>query len=223
MTLVFLIIGITLLFWGGFFYRHSLYHAAQRRYTIEKAGQILPFIPLGLQGIFLFCYGLAHLLPLSIGIVNWVTGAVNWGAPLFYDDFYPLLLVCTGMLLISSQYALFQFIRKKYFIRASYSGLFLFILGFYFLENLIPQIRTNISGNHPGTEPDGIYHILVILLLSISIGTSLIPSFGSGTVVQQIFKKYLRLSYRWLMLYFLCLFVLILPQLLHWILKQYVS
>lgn len=215
MILLFLIIAISLLLWIAFFYRHSLRSSTQRSYTVQKVGELLPFIPLGLQGIYLFCFGLAHLIPVSRSLQHLIAGELPWNSRFLYQELEPLLIILTGFLLLGSQYALFKFFQARIFSSPALSKWVFFILGFCMLVYQTMLIRLNLYPNHFDSDhASAIPGLLIAVLLTGSVGISLMPDSENATSLIRIFKKYLYLTYRWTALYLFLIVVLLLPQLI---------
>ena len=216
MILLFLIIAISLLFWIAFFYRHSMRSSTQRSYTVQKVGELLPFIPLGLQGIYLFCFGLAHLIPVSCSLQHLIAGELPWNSKFLFQELEPLLIILTGFLLLGSQYALFKFFQARILSSPALSKWGGFIIGFFMLRYLTLQIQLNLSSNQLDAEPaSAVPGLLIAVLLIGSVGISLMPDSENASSLIRIFKKYLYLTYRWMALYVFFVVLLLLPQLLH--------
>lgn len=213
-----LIYFLSLIFWMRYLYIRSLSTAEDRKYTVKKIGDLIPYVPLGLQAAFLFCYGLFQTITISIKLSNLFDKAVLRNHAIDHPDLYPLKIMVTGFMIVAITYVS---IKAASLIEDKVSKLLvqamLFAASLFLLKVLVQNIYVSLQLGL--IEKAAIsYHTKYTWVLCLAAAGVL--SFANGEWMQRsTFIKYAALASRILLLYCFIALLFALPRIIYLIVE----
>lgn len=142
LTIIFI---FSLLLWPRYLYIHSLKKHDDRKYFFLTIKKMIPFIPIGLQGIFIFCYAFFKTFPICYQMCSLLEKMITGKIETNIADFYALKIIITGSLLVAGNLYLAKLsTMQKNKSTAFVYKLFITIIGLLFLNNLMSNMRYEI-------------------------------------------------------------------------------
>ena len=136
-----LILVLSLFFWFRYLYLKSLRTAEDRTYMVQRTGQLLFLVPLGLQAAFLFIYAVVEVYPLADKFSDLFNKWVLQDGEQEYPDLVSLKIICNGSMLAAISYLFYSQVMA---VRDAVSALVLkvifFALNFILLKATVQNI-----------------------------------------------------------------------------------
>jgi hypothetical protein len=131
-----LVMLVSVVFWMRYLYVKTLKSKTNRIDAVKQMVEFGIYFPIGLQAIFLFCFALFKIIPLSNELLNFFEGVFFKNKKLELVDFYGLKIIFLGSIIMVLNYALFKKIHaSKNTIDIVLYKLFLFLSSVFFYDH----------------------------------------------------------------------------------------
>lgn len=135
LIILLLIYGVSIILWCRYLYIKSLKKTPDRQHALQRLTDLTLYIPLGLHAIFLFCYGIYEILPLSIKFIDLSNILILKNKEIGYPDLYAFKNILIQTFIMAFIYTLI----KAYWSLSNKAGRWiyqfsLFLVSLFFLK-----------------------------------------------------------------------------------------
>ncbi len=213
-----LIYSVAVFFWCRYLYLHSFRTKEDRAYTFKKTSELFLYIPLGLQAAFLFCYAVYEAIPVGFRMSDLFTRLILRDLKIDDPDFDGLKIVFAGSMMIGASYTSIKMTTTlEDRVSAVIAQIMLFALNCFFLKEMVQNIY--LSAGFPARGHSVINlqdHTLWIFMLIAVPVLSFINTKAEGPLS---WLRYTAVAARTILVYCLICFVLVLPRIIHLLIK----
>ncbi len=209
-----LIYFLSLFFWSGYLYRHSLRTKDQRACTFRKIAEMFIYIPLGIQAAFLLWFAVFEFIPISNNLSKLFDRIILNNREQEYPGMYALKIIATGSLIIGLSMA---GIKASGSLEDKVSKLslrtILFVANLFLLKATVQNIYLSLH-----IKPGGIVQVNYendYLWLSGVLLTIILSVLKNEEPGRDSFSKYAGLALGLILLYSFIALVVILPRIIY--------